>query len=167
MKTYHNNRKYNTGYYELKNPNKYLGTDKPYYKSGFEYRMMYWCDLNINVIEWNYEPFPIDYIFQVPATAPKWMKELVDFKKHRYYMDFYAKIREDNGNVQRYMLEIKPDVQTSQPVEPKKKTKKAVANFMLNMKEYIKNCNKWTAAEQFCNQKGYIFKVLTENNLYT
>lgn len=167
MKGSGNNRTYITGYYELKNPGKFLGTDKPYYKSSYECRMMYWCDMNKNVIEWNYEPFPIDYIFEVPWNAPEWKKNLVDFKTHRYYMDFYAKILLSDGTVQRYMLEIKPANQTIEPKEPKRKTKKAMNNFFLNTQEYIKNSNKWKAAEEFCLKKGYKFQVLTEQNLYT
>jgi hypothetical protein len=34
------------------------------------------------------------------------------------------------------------------------------------MKEYIKNANKWEAAEKYAHQKGYKFAVLTENELF-
>lgn len=161
-----NNRTYLTGYYELKNPHKYLGTSKPYYKSSYECRMMYWCDVNSNVIEWNYEPFPIEYSFDVPIESPDWMKNLVDFQTHRYYIDFYAKILETNGNIQKYMIEIKPSNQTEMPKEPKRKTKKSLKKFFSAMQEYIKNSNKWAAAEEFCQKKGFKFLVLTEQNLF-
>lgn len=162
-----NNRTYLTGVYELKNPGKFIGKNKPYYKSSYEWRMMYWCDMNANVLEWAYEPLPIQYVFQVPYDSPQWMKNLVDFKTHRYYVDFYAKIVDKDGIVQKYMLEIKPANQTIVPQEPKKKTKKSLRKFFNAMQEYIKNCNKWSAADEIFKKKGYKFQVLTEQDLFS
>ena len=162
-----NNRKYISGTYELKNPNKFLGKSKPIYKSSYEWRMMYWCDLNKKVLEWSYEPLPIEYTFSVPFDAPEWMKSLVDFKVHRYYVDFYAKIVDNNGHIQKYMLEIKPFNQTMVPTEPKRKTKKAQKKFLEEMKEFIKNSNKWNAADKFFQKRGLKFQVLTENDLFS
>jgi hypothetical protein len=162
-----NNRKYISGAYTPKNPEKYKGKGLPYYKSSYEWRVMYWCDLNTNVIEWSYEPFPIEYTFQVPSDSPQWMKNLVDYRTHKYYVDFYAKVLDNNGKAQNFMLEIKPANQTVAPKEPKRKTKKSLEKFMTEMKEYIKNCNKWNAADTFFNKRGYKFQVLTEQDLFT
>lgn len=162
-----NNRKYVSGTYELKNPGKYLGKKKPIYKSSYEWRMMYWCDMNKNVLQWSYEPFPIEYTFQVPSSSPEWMKTLVDFKKHRYYIDFYAKIVDNDGNVKDFMLEIKPFNQTIMPKEPKKKTQKSLKKFFADMQEFIKNSNKWAAADTALSKRGVKFLVLTERDLFS
>lgn len=162
-----NNRKYVSGLYEMKNPGKYLGNKKPYYKSSYEWRMMYWCDLNKNVLKWSYEPFPIEYVFQVPPNAPEWMKNLVDFRTHKYYVDFYAKIVDVNGKSQDFMLEIKPHNQTVMPKEPKRKTKKSLKKFFTEMQEFIKNTNKWAAADLKFGKQGIKFQVLTEQDLFS
>ncbi len=162
-----NNRKYLSGPYELKNPEKYVGQKTPIYKSSYEWRMMYWCDMNKNVLKWSYEPFPIEYIFQVPSSSPEWMKNLVDFKKHRYYIDFYAKIKDNNGVIQDFMLEIKPFNQTQMPKEPKKKSQKTLKKFFGSMQEFIKNSNKWAAAETALTKRGIKFLVLTEQDLFS
>lgn len=161
-----NNRTYKTGTYEMKHPEKYVGKSKPYFKSSYEERMMYWLDMNNKVIEWSYEPQYIEYLNQVPTNAPDWMRALVDFKVHKYFVDFYAKLVNNEGQQVRYILEIKPHVQTIMPTEPKRKTKKSIKKFYNDMKEYIKNSNKWDAAENYANQKGLNFTVLTEKQLF-
>lgn len=161
-----NNRTYQKGYYELKYPHKYKGMSKPYFKSSYEQRMMYWLDVNNKVLEWSYEPSYIEYLNHVPTNSPDWMRDLVDFKVHKYYVDFYAKLVDNDNNVVTYILEIKPFIQTQIPKEPKKKTKKSIQKFYNEMKEYIKNANKWEAAEKYAHQKGYKFAVLTENELF-
>ncbi len=161
-----NNRTYQTGYYEMKNPKKYVGKSKPYFKSSYEQRMMFWLDVNNNVLEWSYEPQYIEYLNQVPTNSPDWMRGLVDFKVHKYFVDFYAKLLDNNGKEVKYLLEIKPHIQTQIPTEPKRKTKKSIKKFYSDMQEYIKNSNKWEAAEKYAHQKGLNFTVLTERHLF-
>ncbi len=161
-----NNRKYEKGYYKPKYPEKYKGVSEPYYKSSYEWRVMYWLDTNKNVVEWNYEPFSIPYNFTVPPEAPLWMQNLVDHKSHEYYIDFVAKIVNKNGITETHVLEIKPYGQTIMPAEPKKKSKKSLEKFFNNMKEYIKNSCKWKAAEEYSKKRGFTFGVLTEKEIF-
>ena len=65
---------------------------------------MRWCDRNQNIIEWGSEEFFIPY------RAP-------DGKVRRYYPDFYIKVREQTGELKKYIIEIKPDKQTRAPVQ--------------------------------------------------
>ena len=60
---------------------------------------MRWCDRNQNIIEWGSEEFFIPY------RAP-------DGKVRRYYPDFYIKVREQTGELKKYIIEIKPDKHT-------------------------------------------------------
>ena len=158
-------RVFQNGEYNLKYPQKYVGKSKPHYKSSYEYRMMYWLDENAKVIEWSYEPQYIEYVSHTKPNSPDWTKALVDNKIHKYFVDFYAKINTNHGVVN-YILEIKPFIQTIPPNEPKRKTKKAMKRYLEEMKEYIKNGNKWEAASDYANKKGLKFTVLTERDLF-
>ena len=161
-----NNRVYKTGEYQLKNPEKYKGSKTPLYKSSFEERVFYWCDENTNVLEWTYEPFPVEYIFETSKNAPDHEKALCDGKSHRYYPDLVAKIKTNDGP-KMYLLEIKPYSQTVKPTEPKKKTKKALKTFLTALQEFLKNAKKWEAARIYARQRDMEFVVLTERDIFT
>lgn len=128
--------------------------------------MMEWCDKNANVIKWAYEPYCIEYVNKPVPNLPTWTAELCDNKQHRYYIDFHVELKDNQGNTKIYIIEIKPNRLTIVPKEPKKKTRAAVVRYVNEMKEFIKNQNKWAVANEFCSQKGYEFKILTENNLF-
>lgn len=160
-----NNRVYKTAVYELKNPQKYKGTKAPKFKSSFEERMFWWCDVNENVLEWSYEPYPIDYIFEVSPSAPLHEQQLVDNKSHKYYPDVVAKIKTNQGIVN-YILEIKPYSQTVKPTEPKKKTKKAMNKYLTALQEFLKNAKKWEACRKYARKRDMKFWVLTERDLF-
>lgn len=161
-----NNRVYKTGDYSLKNPSKYKGSKTPRYKSSFEERIFWWCDMNENVLEWSYESIPIQYDFIVSETAPLHEQQLVDGQSHRYFPDVLAKIKDNDGNIVNYILEIKPYSQTIKPTEPKKKTKKSWNKYLNALQEYLKNAKKWEAAEKYAKSKGMIFRVITERSLF-
>jgi hypothetical protein len=73
----------------------------------------------------------------------------------------YIKVKESNGLTKKYIIEIKPQKQTIEPKVPKRKTK----SYIYEVVEYAKNQAKWKAAEEWCLDRGYEFKVLTENEL--
>ena len=162
----HEQRQYSQGPYKLINPNKYFGNDTPKYKSSFELRMMEWADKNKNVIRWAYEPYYIEYKMSVPPGFPDWTYEIVDNKKHKYYIDFHVELLDVNGKLITYLLEIKPKSQTIEPKEPKRKTRASVSRYVANMKEFIKNTCKWATTNEYCRRKGFEFRVLNEDNLF-
>ena len=110
--------------------------------------MMY-CDLNENIIEWGSEEIALPY------------RSPLDNKIHRYFPDFYIKVKENNGSIKRYLIEIKPKKQTVEPKVQKRKTK----SYIYEVTEYAKNQAKWRAAEEFCKDRMWEFKVLTEDEL--
>ena len=74
---------------------------------------MVYCDTNDSVIEWGSEEVIIPYL------SP-W-----DGRIHRYFPDFYIKIKQHDGSVKKFIIEIKPKKQCSPPEKkPKRKTKK-------------------------------------------
>ena len=110
---------------------------------------MKWCDSNASVLEWGSEEVIIPYL------SP------VDNQIHRYFVDFYVKIQDRNGQVHRYLVEIKPAKFTQPPVKPGRVTRRYVEEVMT----WGVNQSKWKNASEFCENRGWKFQILTENDL--
>jgi len=119
------------------------------YRSLWELRFMRWCDTNENILEWANEEF------WIPYRSP------LDNRVHRYFPDFYVKVKENNGLIKKYVIEVKPMRQVNQPKVQKRKTQKYIAE----VKEYAKNQAKWEAAREYCKDRMMEFKIITENEL--
>jgi hypothetical protein len=131
------------------NPSKYNGdATNIIWRSTWEQRVMKWLDLSENVVWWSSEELPIKYF------------NPIDNKIHRYFPDFIVKIKKKDGLVMTYVIEVKPEYQTKQPVR-KRKTQK----FINESVTYIVNQSKWKAATEFCKDHGWEFKILTEKDL--
>ena len=138
------------GKFRVDNPNKYKGDiSNIVYRSLWELRFMKWCDKNQSVEEWGSETVIVPYI------SP------IDRKVHRYFVDFYVKVRNKNGVLQKYLIEIKPERFTKPPAIPKKKTKR----FIDEVFQYGVNDAKWKAAFEFCKDRNMTFMILTEKDL--
>ena len=138
------------GKFYPRNPSKYKGdTTDIIYRSSWELKFMKYCDMNSSIIEWASEEF------FVPYRSP------LDGRVHRYFPDFYMKVRQSSGQVTHYVVEIKPDRYTRPPVKKKRITKQ----FIREANDYIKNQAKWEAARKFCDDKNWRFIVLTEKEL--
>ena len=119
------------------------------YRSLWERKFMVYCDLNENILEWGSEEFWIPYRSQI------------DSRVHRYFPDFYIKVRESNGSIAKYVVEVKPKKQCKEPKVQSKKTK----SYIYEVTEYAKNQAKWKAAIDFCKDRKWQFKILTEDDL--
>tara|TARA_B100000073_G_scaffold86419_1_gene67195 strand:+ start:8 stop:445 length:438 start_codon:yes stop_codon:yes gene_type:complete len=138
------------GKFQPSYPKKYKGnTSNIIYRSLWERKFMMYCDLNENIIEWGSEEIALPY------------RSPLDNRVHRYFPDFYIKVKESNGSIKRYLIEIKPKKQTVEPKVQKRKTKA----YIYEVTEYAKNMAKWRAAEEFCKDRMWEFKVLTEDEL--
>jgi len=138
------------GKYKVKNPTKYRGDiHDVIYRSSWELKFMNWCDSTDSVLEWGSE------VAIIPYMSP------VDKRVHRYFVDFYIKIRDKNGTDQKYLVEIKPKKFTQEPVKPKRVTK----HFLEEVFTYGVNQAKWKAAREFCEDRNWKFVVLTEDEL--
>ena len=139
------------GYYKPSYPQKYKGDpNNIIYRSLWERKFMKYCDLNENILEWGSEEIV------VPYRSP------VDNRYHRYFPDFYIKYKDNNGKIKKSIIEIKPYKQCIEPKVQKRKTK----GYIYEVVEYAKNQAKWNAAKEWCLDRGYEFKVLTENELF-
>lgn len=143
-------RKTYKGRYQPSYPQKYKGDPRNIiYRSLWERKFMKYCDLNENVLEWGSEEIALPY------------RSPIDNRIHKYYPDFYIKIRESSGQIKRYIIEIKPKKQTIEPQIKQRKTK----GYIYEVVEYAKNQAKWKAAREFCEDRQWEFKVLTEDDL--
>ena len=101
-----------SGKYQPSFPKKYKGDPTNIiYRSLWERKFMRYCDLNENILEWGSEEII------VPYRSP------VDRRVHRYFPDFYIKIKESNRSIKKYLIEIKPKKQTIPPKKPQRQTK--------------------------------------------
>ena len=131
-------------------PKKYRGDyTNIIYRSLWELKFMKYCDSNPNILEWGSEEVI------VPYRSP------IDNRYHRYFPDFYIKVKESTGTIKRMIIEIKPQKQCIEPKVQKKKTR----SYVYQVCEYAKNQAKWEAAKEFCEDRQWEFKVLTENEL--
>ena len=134
------------GKYKIKNPDKYLGNPtKVVFRSLWERNAFRWCEANPKVKLWNSEEVVVPYKYQV------------DNKLHRYYVDLLIQM----DNKETYLIEIKPKAQTQPPKKRSRKTKRYINEQL----DYIKNQDKWEAADAFAKHKGWKFQVWTEETL--
>lgn len=142
------------GRFVPKHPEKYKGDPtKIFYRSSWELKFMMECDRNENIIEYQSEETIVMY------------RSPVDGNLHRYFPDFVVKVKDQQGNIKTMMIEIKPFAQTQQP-KPLKKGKKPTKRFINEVQTYMINEAKWNAAKEFCADRAWDFRVLTEKELF-
>ena len=131
-------------------PRKYKGDPTNIiYRSLWERKFMVYCDKNQNILEWASEEIAIPY------------RSPIDNRVHRYFPDFYMKVKETNGKIKNYVIEVKPAKQTKPPAKPKRQTK----GYIREAYEYARNQAKWKMAKEFCADRQWEFKVVTEKEL--
>lgn len=138
-----------SGKFSPTNAAKYLGDPTNIiYRSLWERRVMVHLDLNKSVIGWSNEEIVIPYL------SP------VDNRYHRYFPDFFVRIQNSKGMIDSMILEVKPYSQSVPPLA-RKKTKAYLREVMT----YGINEAKWKAAVEYCKDRNWKFKVITEKEL--
>jgi len=137
------------GKYNPNNPQKYVGNVKNIvYRSMWERRFMKYCDENPDVLIWSSEELVIPYL------SP------LDKKVHRYYPDFLVKVNRE-GKPKTIIVEVKHKKETKAP----RKRQKITPRYLSEMKTWSVNEAKWKAAEEFCKDRSWEFKIMTEDQL--
>ena len=135
-----------SGRYKPTNTRKYRGDiDKIYYRSSWERRFMVYCDRNDKIIEWGSEEVIIPY------------RSPIDGKIHRYFPDFW--VEKENG--EQLVIEVKPKQHLVPPAKPTRQTKK----YLSEMYTFAINQRKFEVAEEFCNNRGMKFMIMTQDDL--
>lgn len=138
------------GRFRPRNPQKYLGNPTNIiYRSLWEMKLMKYLDDHPGIEGWASEEVIIPY------------RSPIDGRVHRYYPDFYIKKRVD-GAVKEMLIEVKPKSQT---IPPKKKSGKPTFKYINEVKTYGINEAKWKAASEFCKDRNWEFKIMTEHEL--
>lgn len=133
-----------SGRYRVKNTKKYEGDHTVVvYRSLWEKHAFKWCDNNPKVVKWSSEEVIIPYLYEV------------DKRYHRYFMDL--KLVMEDGST--WLVEIKPDKERRPPTGARR-TKRYINEAMT----FVKNQNKWSAAEEFAKDRGWHFVIWTEKN---
>lgn len=136
--------RYAQGIYEVRNPQKYVGTSKPKYRSGWEMTFFMFCDNNPAVLQWASEAIQIPY--RNPLTG----------KQTIYVPDVFIVYKNKFGKTVGEVVEIKPKKQAYITEAKTRKDKLAVAL----------NTAKWQAANAWCKSKGLKFRVVTESDIF-
>jgi hypothetical protein len=142
--------KFKQGIYKPQNGVKYIGSNYPIYRSGWELRFFRWADMNENILAWGSENIIIPYV------SP------VDGKVHRYFVDNFVVFKDKDGNKQKFLIEIKPSKQVAKPLAHGNKKKSTI---LYEQVTWITNQAKWGAAKKWAEKKGYQFIILTEKEL--
>lgn len=137
--------KYAQGFYQIKNPKKYIGTNKPKYRSGWELTFMMFCDNNDKILQWASESIHIPY------------RNPFDGRNTIYIPDFFIMYQDQQGRKIAELIEIKPKKQTI--IEEKVTNARDRAAVVLNYA-------KWQAATAWCKQHGISFRVVTEDQIF-
>jgi hypothetical protein len=134
-----------------KNPEKYKGDPTNIiFRSLWERKVMVYLDENPYVLEWSSEEIIVPYI------SP------VDNRRHRYFPDFLIKVKRSDGSTRTMLIEVKPKHQTTEPKVQKRKTKK----YITEVTTWAVNQAKWKYASEYCLDKGWEFKILTEDEIF-
>ena len=133
------------GKYKLKNPEKYVGTKTPTYRSSWEFAFMRFCDEHPNVEKWASEAIKIPY--RNPLTG----------KQTIYVPDFFIAYANKAGKQKVELIEVKPENQS---------IKERLGKSRANQAHWIINQAKWEAARAWCKQKGIFFRVVTESDIF-
>ena len=132
------------GFFRPRNISKYKGDHrKIIYRSKLELIFMKYCDGKDNVLKWSSEEIVIPY------------RSPIDGKVHRYFPDFWVKTTQGET-----LIEIKPKAQTKPP-----KLKSNKRRYIREVRTWGVNEAKWKAAISYCENKGWNWKILTEQDL--
>jgi hypothetical protein len=146
-----------SGRFRPKNPSKYKGdVTKIQWRSLWELKLMRKFDEHPDIVEWQSEEVIVPYLNPVKG------------KTSRYYPDFVIKKRIEENKYQIIMIEVKPKKQTVAP-DPANKNKtrtgRVSRRFLNEAATYAINEAKWKAAQRYCNERGWVFAIMTEDQI--
>ncbi len=143
-------RNYKQGIYEVRNKEKYIGHKNPRYLSSYELEVWRWCDMSPAVQRWGAECVIVPYTSQVKG------------RQSRYIVDLYVEFKDRDGIIHKQLIEIKPYAQTQKPVKGRKRK----ATFIQESLTFQNNQEKWEAATKYAKERGWVFRILTEKQIF-
>lgn len=144
-------KQFKQGKYNPINKSKYIEKGSPIYRSGWELKCFLTLDKNPAVIKWGSENIILPY---VDPTR--------NHTVHQYVVDLFFEAYDPNGNIVRYLVEVKPFKETQPPKISARKKQETIAYETIT---YARNCAKWQSAIKFARSKGWKFLIWTEKQL--
>ena len=142
------------GKFKPKNRAKYKGDHTAItYRSLWELRFMRYLDTTPSVLKWSSEEIVIPY------------RSPIDGRRHRYFPDFWVKVKTSEGLVKESLIEVKPKAQCSPPKGSPPKDRRKRGRFIREVKTWGINEAKWKAAKAYCDDRKWGWKILTEDDL--
>ncbi len=137
--------KYVRGKFVPTQPEKYVGTHQPTYRSSWEWAFMRFCDTHPSILKWASEAIKIPYLDPIS-------------RRHTIYVpDFFIQYVDKTGKIFTELIEVKPQNQT---------LLEKVGKNRNNQIQYVKNQAKWQAAGAWCRKQGIRFRILNEQDLF-
>ena len=127
------------GKYRVSNPSKYKGDlDNIIYRSMWEAKCFAWCDKNPKIKSWSSEETVVPYYYDI------------DKKYHKYFIDLKINFKDGSTNIiNKYRAYIEwPGIYFNEGMT------------------YVKNMNKWKAANEMAKDRGWEFQIWTEDTLH-
>jgi hypothetical protein len=139
------------GKFRPRNPQKYQGNPTEIiYRSSWEKMCMNYFDLQESIHSWSSEERSVSYYDPVKR---KW---------RRYFPDFIISYRNRYGQNIVEMIEVKPEKEVKGPPKnPPRRTK----SWAYAVNTYCTNQAKWKAAREYCKERGWRFRIITERSL--
>ena len=142
------------GKFKPKNRAKYKGDHTAItYRSLWELRFMRYLDTTASVLKWSSEEIVIPY------------RSPIDGRRHRYFPDFWVRVKTSEGLVKESLIEVKPKAQCSPPKGAPPKDRRKRGRFIREVKTWGINEAKWKAAKAYCDDRKWGWKILTEDDL--
>lgn len=133
------------GRFQMKHPEKYVGTKTPLARSSWEFVFMRMLDEHAGVEKWASESVQIPY--RDPLTG-----------RHTIYVpDFFIVYNDKNGKKHAELVEVKPSNQM---------LLEKVGKSLYNQEQYIKNMAKWEAANAWCKRQNIRFRIVNEEEIF-
>lgn len=136
--------KFAQGIYKVINPQKYVGTRPPRYRSSWEWHFMKFCDSNDHILQWASESVTIPY--RHPLTG----------KMTNYVPDFLITYQGSAGKTVAELIEIKPRKQSVIEGKMSERDRAIVAV----------NYAKWDMATKWARRNGLTFRVINEDQIF-
>ena len=142
------------GKFKPKNRAKYKGDHTAItYRSLWELRFMRYLDTTPSVLKWSSEEIVIPY------------RSPIDGRRHRYFPDFWVRVKTSEGVVKESLIDVKPKAQCSPPKGSPPKDRRKRGRFIREVKTWGVNDAKWKAAKAYCDDRKWGWKILTEDDL--
>ena len=144
-----------SGLFRPQHPEKYRGrVDQVVWRSLWELNYFKRLDTNPDVLEWSSEETVIPY-------------QSTDGKIHKYFPDLRFTIRQPDGTLKTFLVEIKPLFETLPPMRTKPvRTQRQYQRLLKETDTFLKNQSKWKAAREWCARHDMEFVLLTEKELF-